>query len=121
MRSRPAALGFNVAKHKLAAFCISALFSGPAGAMLIFYMGTASVDTVVDIAVGVQIIIAAVLGGRRTIIGAALGAIFLIGAGEFLRPLGQLNDLRRLRDRAGRHPVLSRRPARLRCAARERE
>jgi len=86
-----AALGFNVTKHKIAAFCVSALFSGTAGAMLIFYMGTASVDTVIDIAIGVQIIIAAVLGGRRTILGAALGAVFLILANEFLRPLGQLN------------------------------
>jgi branched-chain amino acid transport system permease protein len=86
-----AALGFNVTKHKVAAFCVSALFSGTAGAMLIFYMGTASVDTVVDIAIGVQIIIAAVFGGRRTILGAILGAVFLIVANEFLRPLGQLN------------------------------
>ncbi len=85
------ALGFNVAKHKLAAFAVSALFSGLAGAMLVFYLGTASVDTVVDISVGVQIIIAAVLGGRRTIVGAAIGAVFLIVAGEILRPLGQLN------------------------------
>jgi branched-chain amino acid transport system permease protein len=59
--------------------------------MLIFYMGTASIDTVVDVAIAVQIIIAAVLGGRRTILGAALGAVFLIVANEFLRPLGQLN------------------------------
>jgi branched-chain amino acid transport system permease protein len=85
-----AALGFNVAKHKFAAFCISAFFSGLAGAMLIFYMGTASVGTVVDIAVGVNVIIAAVLGGRRTILGAAFGSVFLIGAGELLRPVGQL-------------------------------
>jgi branched-chain amino acid transport system permease protein len=86
-----AALGFNVTKHKLAAFCISAVFSGLAGAMLVFYLGTASVGTVVDIAVGVQVIIAAVLGGRRTILGAALGAVFLILAGEALRPLGELS------------------------------
>lgn len=86
-----AALGFNVAKHKLAAFCISAFFSGLAGAMLIFYLGTASVGTVVDIAVGVNVIIAAVLGGRRSIIGGAVGAIFLVAAGEVLRPLGQLS------------------------------
>jgi branched-chain amino acid transport system permease protein len=86
-----AALGFNVTKHKLAAFCISALFSGLAGGMMVFYMGTASTGTVIDIAIGVQIIISAVLGGRRTILGAALGAIFLILAGELLRPLGQLN------------------------------
>ena len=85
------ALGFNVAKHKLAAFAVSALFSGLSGAMLVFYLGTASVDTVVDISVGVQIIIAAVLGGRRTIVGAAIGSVFLIVAGEILRPLGPLN------------------------------
>lgn len=88
-----AALGFNVTKHKLAAFSISAIFSGIAGALLILYEGTASVDTVVDIAIGVQIIIGAVLGGRRTILGAALGAVFLICATEVLRPLGQLNTL----------------------------
>jgi branched-chain amino acid transport system permease protein len=85
------ALGFNVVKHKLAAFCISAVFSGLAGAMLVFYLGTASVGTVIDIAVGVQVIIAAVMGGRRTILGAALGSILLILAGEALRPLGQLS------------------------------
>ena len=59
--------------------------------MLVFYLGTASVGTVVDIAIGVQVIIAAVLGGRRTILGAAIGAVFLIVAGEVLRPLGQLS------------------------------
>jgi branched-chain amino acid transport system permease protein len=85
------ALGFNVTKHKLMAFSISAVFSGLAGALLVFYMGAASVGTLVDISIGVQIIIAAVLGGRRSIVGAALGAVFLIGAGELLRPLGQLN------------------------------
>jgi branched-chain amino acid transport system permease protein len=90
-RISAAALGFNVTKHKLAAFCISAVFSGLAGAMLVFYLGTASVGTVVDIAVGVQVIIAAVLGGRRTILGAAVGSIFLILAAEALRPLGQLS------------------------------
>jgi len=84
-------LGFNVTKHKIAAFCVSAILSGLAGAMLIFYMGAASVGTVIDISIGVQVIIATILGGRRTIIGAAFGAVVLIVATEFLRPLGQLN------------------------------
>ena len=87
------ALGFNVTKHKLFAFIVSALFSGLAGALMVFYMGTVSVGTSVDISVGVQVIIAAVLGGRRTVIGAAIGAIFLIGMGEALRPLGELATL----------------------------
>src|SRR6201993_488856 len=34
------ALGFNVTKHKLTAFVISAFFSGLAGAMLVFYLGS---------------------------------------------------------------------------------
>jgi branched-chain amino acid transport system permease protein len=84
------ALGFNVTKHKLAAFIISAFFSGLAGGMVVFYLGSASVGTLVDITVGVQIIIAAVLGGRRTILGGALGAIFLIAMSEALRPIGDL-------------------------------
>jgi len=50
------------------------------------------VGTFVDITVGVQIIIAAVLGGRRTILGAVLGAVFLIAASEALRPLGDLSN-----------------------------
>jgi branched-chain amino acid transport system permease protein len=82
------ALGFNVTKHKLAAFIISAFFSGLAGALMVFYLGAASVGTFVDVTVGVQVIIGAVLGGRRTILGAVLGAVFLIAAGEALRPLG---------------------------------
>ena len=87
------ALGFNVTKHKLVAFIVSAFFSGLAGALMVFYMGTASVGSFVDISVGVQIIIAAVLGGRRTVIGAAMGAVFLIGMSELLRPLGELATL----------------------------
>jgi branched-chain amino acid transport system permease protein len=83
-------LGFNVVKHKLFAFIVSALFSGLAGALLVFYLGTASVGTLVDITVGVQIIIAAILGGRRTIIGAAIGAIFLIAMTEAMRSTGEL-------------------------------
>jgi branched-chain amino acid transport system permease protein len=89
-RVQAGALGFNVVKHKLFAFLVSALFSGLAGALLVFYLGTASVGTLVDVTVGVQIIIAAILGGRRTIIGAAIGAIFLIVMTEALRSTGEL-------------------------------
>ncbi|HEY1796047.1 MAG TPA: branched-chain amino acid ABC transporter permease [Stellaceae bacterium] len=85
------ALGFNVTKHKIAAFSISALFSGLAGAMMTFYQGTASVDQMVDLGIAVQIIIAVVFGGRRTILGGILGAIFLVLFDEILRPIGQLN------------------------------
>jgi branched-chain amino acid transport system permease protein len=84
------ALGFNVTKHKLFAFIVSAFFSGLAGALMVFYLGAASVTTFVDVTVGIQVIIGAVLGGRRTILGAVLGALFLIAMGEALRPVGDL-------------------------------
>jgi branched-chain amino acid transport system permease protein len=92
-RIQAGALGFNVVKHKLFAFIVSALFSGLAGALFVFYLGTASVGTLVDVTVAVQIIIAAVLGGRRTIIGAAIGAVFLIAMAEALRSTGELATL----------------------------
>jgi branched-chain amino acid transport system permease protein len=91
--TQAAALGFNVTKHKLFAFSVSAFFSGLAGALMVFYMGTASVGTFIDVAIAVQIIIAAVLGGRRTVLGAAIGAVFLIVFAEILRPLGELATL----------------------------
>jgi len=50
-----------------------------------FYMSSISVGTFIDVTVGVQVIIAAVVGGRRTILGGALGAVFLIGMAETLR------------------------------------
>jgi branched-chain amino acid transport system permease protein len=86
------ALGFSVTKYKLTAFCVSAFFSGMAGALTVFYLGSASLNAVVDMAIAVQIIIAAVLGGRQTIVGGALGAVLLIGAGEYLRPVGELSN-----------------------------
>ncbi|WP_271669846.1 branched-chain amino acid ABC transporter permease [Bradyrhizobium sp. CCBAU 51627] len=87
------AMGFSSVKYKLAAFCYSALFSGLAGALMTFYMGTASLNIFVDAAVGVQIIIAAIIGGRRTIIGPAIGGVFLIVLGEYMRPFGRLSEL----------------------------
>ena len=87
-----AALGFNVTKYKLLAFILSAFFSGLAGALTVFYLGTASPGTVVAVFVTIQIIIAPIVGGRRSIIGPILGAVFLIVGGEFLRPLGQLSN-----------------------------
>src|SRR6202030_4108143 len=46
------ALGFNVTKHKLTAFVISAFFSGLAGALLVFYLGSASGGTFIHLPVG---------------------------------------------------------------------
>ncbi len=84
-------LGFNIVKYKILAFVLSAFFSGLSGALLVFYLGTASVSIVVSIAVGLQIIIAVIVGGRRTIVGPILGALFIVLTSEWLQFLGQLD------------------------------
>lgn len=84
-------LGFNLTKYKVLAFGVSAFFSGLAGAMLVFYLGTASVSVVVSISVVLQIIIAVIIGGRRTIIGPILGSLFIILTGQWLQYVGQLD------------------------------
>lgn len=86
------AMGFNVAKFKIVAFAVSALFSGLAGAMTAFYFGTASPSALVDVLVTIEIIIAAIIGGRRSIVGGIVGAVFLIVLAELLRPIGHLNN-----------------------------
>lgn len=84
-------LGFNIVKYKILAFALSAFFSGLSGALMVFYLGTASVSVVVSISVVLQIIIAAIIGGRRTILGPILGSLFIIITGEWLQSLGQLD------------------------------
>ena len=103
------ALGFNIVKHKLASFIVSALFSGLAGALMAFYLGAASVGTFIDVTVGVQVIVGAVLGGRRTILGGAIGAIVSHRRGRSLASARRSLDLRRLGDRAVRRAGVSRR------------
>lgn len=86
------ALGFSVTRYKFIAFIVSAFFSGIAGAMLVFYLGSAAPATVLAVPVTLQIIIAVILGGRRSIIGPMIGAIFLVCAEEVLRPLGTISQ-----------------------------
>lgn len=86
------ALGFSVTRYKFIAFIVSAFFSGIAGAMLVFYLGSAAPASVLAVPVTLQIIIAVILGGRRTIIGPMGGAIFLVCAEEVLRPLGTISQ-----------------------------
>lgn len=87
-----AAMGYNITALKVFTFAVSAFFSGLAGAMTVFFMGSASPSTLIIVGVSVQVIIATVIGGRRTIFGSILGALFLLAANQALQPLGQLDS-----------------------------
>ena len=74
-----AAAGLNPAKFKIMAFVLSAAVGGLAGAVIVHTpSGNASPTTLMSVTVNVEVIIAAILGGMGTIVGAGVGGILLI-------------------------------------------
>ncbi|MEO8744812.1 MAG: branched-chain amino acid ABC transporter permease [Candidatus Dormiibacterota bacterium] len=70
-----AASGVNVAGYKTLAFGISALYAGVAGALFALATGFVSPDTF-PVALSIQLLVGAVIGGLASIPGPLLGAIF---------------------------------------------
>ncbi|MFC7155121.1 branched-chain amino acid ABC transporter permease [Halomarina halobia] len=73
-----AAAGLNPAKFKIFAFVLSAAVGGLAGAMFVHSpVGGPRPSELMSVIINVEVIIAAILGGMGTIVGAAVGGIFL--------------------------------------------
>ena len=86
-REHPAAaqsVGIDVAALRFTAFVAGAGLAGLAGALHAHVIGVVSPD-VADMPVMVGCLIATVVGGRRAVVGAALGAILLTHAPEWFR------------------------------------
>jgi branched-chain amino acid transport system permease protein len=84
-----AAAGLNPAKFKIMAFVLSAAVGGLAGGMIVHTpSGNASPTTLLSITVNVEVIIAAILGGMGTIVGAAIGGVLLVLIREQLATIG---------------------------------
>ena len=86
-REHPAAaqsVGIDVAALRFTAFVGGAGLAGLAGALHAHVVGVVSPD-VADMPVMVGCLIATVVGGRRAVVGAALGAILLTHAPEWFR------------------------------------
>ena len=66
------AVGIDVVKYKLIAFCISAFFAGLAGAMTVHYRLTVGVD-LFDIPLMLAIVLGVIIGGIGTFYGAIVG------------------------------------------------
>jgi branched-chain amino acid transport system permease protein len=85
--------GLNPAKFKIFAFVLSAAVGGLAGAAFVHTVGEATPAALLDLFVSIEIIIAAILGGMGTIVGAAIGGLFfavfsgLLGEMAFQIPL----------------------------------
>jgi branched-chain amino acid transport system permease protein len=70
--------GLNPAKFKIYAFVLSAAIGGLAGAVYVHTpVGSPTPTELMTILINVEVIIAAVLGGMGTIVGAAIGGIFI--------------------------------------------
>ncbi len=79
-------VGLNTTKLKLFAFMLSALVAGIGGAFYTHYLGSISPRGMFDISFLFTVLIAALIGGERTILGPILGAYFLTFLLEYLRP-----------------------------------
>jgi branched-chain amino acid transport system permease protein len=77
-------VGIDVASLRFVSFVAGAGLAGLAGGLHAHVVGVVSPD-VTDLPVMVGCLIAAVVGGRRAVIGAALGAILLVHAPEWFR------------------------------------
>ncbi|WP_245987066.1 ABC transporter permease subunit [Azospirillum thermophilum] len=81
-----ATLGLDVGRLRLAAFAMSALFAGAAGALAVHTQRVVSPE-VLEFPVMVTILTIAVVGGRGRMAGAVLGAVLLIHLPEWFRAL----------------------------------
>lgn len=79
-------LGHNAAWIKILAFCLSGAITALAGALFALHIGSAPVSNI-DLLTSESILIMAILGGRRSLIGAAFGALALTLMSELISPL----------------------------------
>ena len=75
--------GYNTQQYKLAMFMLSATVTGLAGALLAFHHRIASADPT-SVAFSGELLAIVVIGGMRSFLGPALGALFYILARELL-------------------------------------
>ena len=80
-----AAAGVNVTAEKLKITLVSALMTALAGALYCQYQMFISPDTVSGIAVSLQMVFAAIVGGLYVSLGPTVGAIITIMLAEILR------------------------------------
>ena len=76
------AMGINLAKHKMLAFCTSSFFAGVAGAGMAMVLGIAQASNFKS-AMTYEILLMVVLGGIGSVSGSVIGATLFIAASEW--------------------------------------
>lgn len=80
---RAETLGFRIGRLKAQAFCLSGAFTAVAGALYAMQLHSAQLSTI-DLLTSESILIMAILGGRRSMLGSALGAAAMLLMSEYL-------------------------------------
>lgn len=72
-------IGYDPAAYKMFVFCLSAAFAGLAGVLFVLHVGIIS-PSMIGIVPSIEMVLWVAIGGRGTLIGAAIGAIAMNGA-----------------------------------------
>jgi len=88
------ALGINPTRMKMTAFAISAALTALGGGLYALYLQAFEPHTLLELPLSIQIALMAIIGGRSSIQGPIIGAVVILGLGEFTRSfLGEANLL----------------------------
>ena len=83
------AMGINLARHKMIAFCVSSFFAGVGGAMLAMYSNTVQAKSFTT-AMTYEILLMVVIGGIGSVTGSTISAFLFVACSEWwLRFLDQ--------------------------------
>lgn len=83
---RAETLGYHVQRMKLQAFCLSGAITALAGSLYALQLRSAPLSSI-DLMTSESILIMAIVGGRRSMLGAAFGAMAMVLMGEYLAEL----------------------------------
>ncbi len=78
-------VGIDTVRAKVVTLALSAFFTGLAGGFYGLYFRYVDPDAVFPIALSVEMVFIAVVGGLATVVGPVIGAVFLVTIGELFR------------------------------------
>jgi branched-chain amino acid transport system permease protein len=81
------AIGINTVRTRVAALSLSAFFAGVVGGFYVMYLRYIDPDAVFSIALSVEMVFIAVVGGLTTVVGPLIGAMVLVTFGETFRQI----------------------------------
>jgi branched-chain amino acid transport system permease protein len=84
---RAEAIGYRTVVYRTAASCIAAAAAALAGALLALWSSQTNPDTTLSFDIMVDLLLMVVIGGMGTIYGAAIGAVLLVFAQNYLQDL----------------------------------